>query len=469
MSDQDTRDSTLPDHPKEVSARIIGEIAELNRQSTEHKHDEIDKSRKSLLVASAISIGINAIGAVPTKIDALGIEFSTLDRKYFLIFMACATAFFLVRFISKVLTYDFHKEGLKRRVVELEEKLPIHLRLTKVPTEKTEEEGDYSLLAPRLEFLVDTAFPIAVAIGAILFSITLAGIYGYRAFNAEFPVAEHSLNLYWMLSLGAAMGFISSVLGVGGFLMVPLLILMGIPPAIAAGTQGPVILSSSTIGLLRQFRRRTLDVKMGCVLIAGGAVGSTLGVLLVGLLRQAGVDSAFIKLSYVVVLAGVGGGMLIEARRGFRPMSKQRPHRHYWVHRLPGRMRFPDSRLYASFLGPLMVGAFSGLSMGALGTSLGMITVPVTIYVIGIPSSVVVGTALLQTWFVSALTAVLQMTLNRTVDLVLAIVLVGGGLVGAQMGSRVLNVLRADYLRLLFAVIVLVISAMLLLHWSRTA
>lgn len=280
------------------------------------------------------------------------------------------------------------------------------------------------------------------------------------------PIAELPVNVFLILALGGMVGFLSGVFGVGGgFLMTPLLILLGIPSAVAVGTQAPQVLASSISATLAQLRRGAVDRRMGWVLVAGGSVGSILGVGLFGLIRSIGHIDLFIALSYVVFLGSIGGIMLAESlgtiRAKRRVVPRRRLHRHYWVHGLPWKIRFQNSRLYISLLVPLAVGAFGGLLAAILGIGGGFVMVPLMIYLIGMPTAMVVGTSLFQICFVAGITTMLQAIINQTVDIVLALLLLAGGVVGAQFGSRAGSRLSGEHLRLLLASLVLLVCSKL--------
>ncbi len=281
------------------------------------------------------------------------------------------------------------------------------------------------------------------------------------------PVAEMSVNLFWLLGLGGVIGFLSGMFGVGGgFLLTPMLILIGIPPAVAVGSQAAQILASSVSGVLAQLRRKAVDFKMGYVLVAGGLVGSAAGVGLFSLLIRLGQIDLFISLAYVLFLGTVGALMFAESLgsmlRNRRPTaSRRRLHQHWWMHGWPLKMRFPDSRLYISVLMPLLVGAFGGLLAAILGIGGGFVMVPAMIYLIGMPTAVVVGTSLFQICFVAAATGFLQAYNNHSVDILLALLLIAGGVVGAQIGSRFGGRLNAEQTRILLAALVLIVCGKL--------
>ena len=283
------------------------------------------------------------------------------------------------------------------------------------------------------------------------------------------PIAEMSVNLFLLLGMGGMVGFLSGVFGVGGgFLMTPLLIFIGIPPAVAVGSEASQILASSFSGVLAHLRRLNVDIKMGLVLTAGGFAGSAVGVLLFRLLTQLGQIDIVITFAYVLFLGVVGGLMFIESAGALIrssskvPSSKRRKlHQHYWIHGLPFKMRFPRSRLYISVLLPLLVGFLVGILAAIMGVGGGFIMVPAMIYLIGMPTVVVVGTSLFQICFVTAMTTFLHAYNNQTVDIVLALLLIIGGVIGAQFGARVGAILRGEQLRILLAIIVLLVCGKL--------
>jgi uncharacterized protein len=275
------------------------------------------------------------------------------------------------------------------------------------------------------------------------------------------PIAEMSVNLFLLLGLGGAVGFLSGIFGIGGgFLMTPLLIFIGIPPPVAVGSEATQILASSSSGVLAHMRRGNVDLRMGMVLVAGGFVGSAFGVWLFALLRQGGQIDVVISLCYVVFLGTVGMIMLVESlgawfRRRTRPGTFTKRHRHLWLHGLPFKIRFHRSRLYISALTPLALGFLVGVLASIMGVGGGFLMVPAMIYLLGMPTAVVVGTSLLQVAFVTAVTTYLHAVNNYTVDVVLALALIVGGVIGAQLGSNAGARLRGEQLRILLALLVL--------------
>jgi uncharacterized membrane protein YfcA len=279
------------------------------------------------------------------------------------------------------------------------------------------------------------------------------------------PIAEMSVNVLAILALGAGVGALSGLFGVGGgFLMTPLLMFMGIPPAVAVATEANQIVASSVSGVLAHWRRGNVDVRMGVALLVGGVAGSSCGVWLFTVLRELGQVDLLVKLSYVVFLGVIGFLMLIESGRALmsrRRMVSQRQHVHTWIHGLPLKIRFRRSRLYISVIPPIVVGFLVGVLSAIMGVGGGFIMVPAMIYILGMPTAVVVGTSLFQIIFVTANVTVLQSISNYSVDVLLALLLLAGGVIGAQIGARLSHRLRGEQLRGLLALLVLVVCAKL--------
>ncbi|MCH2549212.1 MAG: sulfite exporter TauE/SafE family protein [Alphaproteobacteria bacterium] len=281
--------------------------------------------------------------------------------------------------------------------------------------------------------------------------------------NIYLPIAEMSVDVFLILGLGGAVGFLSGLFGVGGgFLMTPLLIFIGIPPAVSVATEANQIVAASVSGALAHMRRKNVDFKMGLVLTAGGFVGSGVGVLIFTLLRQVGQVDLLIASSYVVMLAAIGSLMLFESsrtilRRQAGTATRGKLHQHMWLHGLPFKMRFRRSRLYISAILPLGIGFIVGILAAIMGVGGGFIMVPAMIYLLGMPTAIVVGTSLFQIIFVTSSVTFLQATTNQTVDIVLALLLLTGAVVGAQFGTKVGTRLRGEQLRGLLAILVLVV------------
>jgi uncharacterized membrane protein YfcA len=287
------------------------------------------------------------------------------------------------------------------------------------------------------------------------------------------PIAELSINVFLILGLGGGVGFLSGMFGVGGgFLLTPLLIFVGIPPAVAVGTQANQILASSVSGVIAHWRRGGVDFKMGAVLMSGGVLGSGVGMVIFDLLRSLGQVELLISLSYVIFLGIVGGLMMNEsvrailrARRGM-PLPKRRRHDDL-AHRLPWKMRFRKSKLYISVIPPIAIGFFTGVLSAIMGVGGGFIMIPAMIYILGMATSVVIGTSLFQIIFVTATVTLLHATTTYTVDVMLALILVTGGVIGAQFGARAGMKLKGEHLRALLALAV--ITVCLGLAWGLVA
>ena len=275
------------------------------------------------------------------------------------------------------------------------------------------------------------------------------------------PIAEMSVNIFLILGMGGAVGFLSGLFGVGGgFLMTPLLILIGVPPPVAVGTEANQIVASSVSGVLAHWRRANVDFKMGFVLLLGGFVGSSLGVILFKYLQNLGQLDLVIKLSYVLFLGIIGFLMLWESSRTIirsRSAAARRGklHQHNWLHGLPFKMRFRKSKLYISAILPFLIGAIIGVLSAIMGVGGGFIMVPAMIYLLGMSTSLAIGTSLFQIIFVTANVTFLQALTVQTVDILLAVLLLTGAVIGAQFGSRYSVRMKGEQLRALLALLVL--------------
>jgi uncharacterized membrane protein YfcA len=282
------------------------------------------------------------------------------------------------------------------------------------------------------------------------------------------PIAEVSVNAFLLLGLGGVVGILSGMFGVGGgFLMTPLLFFIGIPPAVAVATEANQIVASSFSGVLAHFRRKTVDLKMGTVLLVGGLIGAALGVVVFNYLKSIGQVDLLVRLCYVVFLGVVGALMFIESLNAIRKLRKAggavaaARRQRTWVHALPFKMRFRTSGLYISVIPPVIVGILVGILAAIMGVGGGFIMVPAMIYILGMPTKVVVGTSLFQIIFVTAFTTMLHATTNYTVDIVLAVLLLIGGVIGAQIGTRIGVKMKAEQLRILLALMVLAVCGKL--------
>ncbi len=283
------------------------------------------------------------------------------------------------------------------------------------------------------------------------------------------PIAEVSVNAFLLLGLGGLVGVLSGMFGVGGgFLMTPLLFFIGIPPAVAVATEANQIVASSFSGALAHLRRRTVDLRMGTVLLIGGLIGAALGVQIFNALRAIGQVDLLVRLSYVVFLGIVGGLMFIESLRALRRSRapggvKPTRRKHGLAHSLPFKMRFRTSGLYISVIPPIIVGILVGILAAIMGVGGGFIMVPAMIYILGMPTKVVVGTSLFQIIFVTGFTTLLHATTNYTVDIILAVLLLLGGVIGAQIGTQLGARLKAEQLRILLSIMVLAVCGKLAL------
>lgn len=282
--------------------------------------------------------------------------------------------------------------------------------------------------------------------------------------NLYLPIAEMSVNVLVLFSMGAGVGFLSGMFGVGGgFLMTPLLIFYNIPPAVAVATEANQIVASSFSGALVHLRKGTLDIKLGIVLLIGGIAGSAVGVVLFSSLREAGQLDLIISILYVVFLGTIGSLMLVESLNALRKSRNPDaapaalPTQQTWIAKLPFKVRFHRSQLYLSVIPVLVLGFLVGVLASIMGVGGGFIMVPAMIYILRVPTNVVIGTSLFQIMFVTMFTTIAQSATNQTVDIVLALILMVGGVIGAQFGARAGQKLRGEQLRALLGLIVLAV------------
>jgi uncharacterized membrane protein YfcA len=290
--------------------------------------------------------------------------------------------------------------------------------------------------------------------------------------NLYLPISGNATNILLLLGLGGGVGFLSGLFGVGGgFLMTPLLIMVGIPSTVAAATDSNQIVAASTSGTFAHYRLGNVDFKMGVLLLIGGVVGGTLGVQLIKILRAMGNADFVIKVTYVIMLGVIGSYMFVESLQSMRkiapeearPRGPQRPSVYArLMQSLPWQMRFEKSGVILSPIMPLVLGTFVGVLAAIMGVGGGFIMVPVMVYMLRMPMHVVVGTSLFQILFTCINVTFMQAVSNHTVDLVLAIILLIGSTLGAQFGARVSRRLKADQLKILLASIVLVVMVQML-------
>ena len=289
-------------------------------------------------------------------------------------------------------------------------------------------------------------------------------------FSIYLPVAENAVNLFGLVGLGGLVGFLSGLFGVGGgFLLTPILIMIGIPPTVAAASDSAQIVAASTSGTYAHARAGTVDFKMGVLLLVGGVGGGTMGVWLIKLLLRLGEANFLITITYVVMLGGIGTYMFFESLGGLkgRPPAAPTPTRPSIYARLmqalPFKTYFPRSDVTFSLLLPLVLGVLVGILAAIMGVGGGFIMVPVMVYMLRMPMHVVVGTSLFQILFTCINATILQACVNHTVDVVLALLLLFGSVIGVQLGARVGKRLKADQLKILMAIIVLVVAGKMLL------
>jgi uncharacterized membrane protein YfcA len=275
------------------------------------------------------------------------------------------------------------------------------------------------------------------------------------------PIAEMSVNIFMILGLGGLAGVLAGMFGVGGgFLITPLLIFIGVPPAVSVSTVANQIIGSSVSGFLAHWRRDNVDFKMGGFLLAGGLVGSTLGVELFRWLKRLGHIDLIISVMYVLFLGIIGAMMAAESARAIlkvtrKPSPNAKPP---LATRLPYKVEFPKSKLHISAIVPIGIGFGIGVLMSLMGLGGGFFLIPAMIYMLGMPTTVVIGTSLFQTIFVTANVTFLQAVTTQTVDVMLALLLLCGSVVGAQFGSKFGARLPAEYLRALLAALVLIVA-----------
>jgi hypothetical protein len=280
------------------------------------------------------------------------------------------------------------------------------------------------------------------------------------------PIAGLPINFFILMSLGLVVGFLSGMFGVGGgFLMTPLLMLLGIPPAVAVASEANHILAASFSGFLAHMRRLNVDFLMGFILLTGGIVGSILGVFLLKYLLIIGQEKIFISLSYIIILTFVGVWMLWESLNTLKKINKgkiNKLHEHIWLHGLPFKIKFRKSHLYISIIPPIFIGFVVGVLSSIMGVGGGFILVPAMIYILGMPTQVVIGTSLLQIVFVTSVSTIMHSYINQTVDVVLSSLLLIGAVIGAQIGTRVMVKLKGEQIRFLLAIIIIIVAVVLI-------
>ena len=289
------------------------------------------------------------------------------------------------------------------------------------------------------------------------------------------PIAEMNVNILLIVLLGIMVGGLTGLFGVGGgFLMTPLLIFLGIPPTVAVGTEAPHVLASSFSGAIAHWRKKNVDIKMGIFLLTGGIAGSIVGVNLFKILREFGQIDVIIQFLFLIFLGFIGLSMLFESAKTtikkYRTTSliRTKLHQHSWIHGLPFKMRFHRSKLYISTKPPIIIGFIVGILSAMMGVGGGFTMIPAMVYILGMSTNVVVGTSLFQIIFVTANSTFFQSYLNQTVDIVLASLMILGGVIGAQVGARLGSTFKAEYLRGVLAILVLAVCIKIFLDLTLT-
>jgi uncharacterized membrane protein YfcA len=279
------------------------------------------------------------------------------------------------------------------------------------------------------------------------------------------PIAEMSLNVVMLISIGLAIGFLSGMFGIGGgFIMTPFLIFIGVPPGVAVGTGASQVVASSVSGAVSHWQRGNVDVHMGLLLVSGGFFGALGGVKVLAILKAYGQLDLFISLTYVILLGVVGSLMLFESVGALRAtpakpgVAIRRGGQHTWIEGLPLKQRFRRSRIYVSAIPFVLVGAFVGWLTAIMGVGGGFLLVPAMIYLLRIPTRIVIGTSTFQILCITALTTVLQSVQNHSVDVLLSVPLIAGGVIGAQLGVGFGERMKAEQLRALLALLVLLVA-----------
>jgi uncharacterized protein len=316
--------------------------------------------------------------------------------------------------------------------------------------------------------LLDKGIPVAKAAAPARPIRQHRSCYSHRRIEPVeiyLPIADLPVNIFLLLAMGLAVGFISGMFGIGGgFLMTPLLIFIGVSPAVAVATVSTHIAASSMSGAVSYWRRRAIDLALALMLLVGGIVGTQGGVWLFTWLRTVGQLDITIGIAYVVLLTSVGGMMVADGARAMlrqrqgKPVPLRHSGSHTWIHGLPLKMRFKQSRIYVSAIPVVVIGWIMGFAGAILGIGGGFLLVPMLIYLLRVPTNVVIGTSMVLTLVTMASATVLHAVTNHLVDAVLALILMVGGVIGAQFGARAGQKMRSERLRLLLGALVLAVG-----------
>ncbi len=289
--------------------------------------------------------------------------------------------------------------------------------------------------------------------------------------NFYLPIAEISINIYLLISLGIGIGFISGLFGIGGgFISSPLLILVGIPPAVAVGTTTVQVFASTSTGVLSHYQKRNIDYQMGITMIIGGIFGTLTGVLLLNSLKTIGLIDNYLNTIYVVLLFGTAVYILYEtAKVNFIYKNKRlKLHQHSWIHGLPLKVKYRKSKLYISILAPLTIGYLIGVLTGLTGIGGGFILIPCMIYLLGMKTISVIGTSLFNITVVAFISLFLQIYINQNIDFILAVFLIISSSIGAAIASRLIDRFDQENLKVLFGVLLMIIASFLIYDLFKT-
>ena len=289
--------------------------------------------------------------------------------------------------------------------------------------------------------------------------------------NFYLPIAEISINIYLLISLGIGIGFISGLFGIGGgFITSPLLILVGIPPAVAVGTTTVQVFASTSTGVMSHFQKKNIDYQISFTMIVGGIFGTLTGVLLLSSLKNIGLIDNYLNAIYIILLLGTALFILYETAKInlIYKNKKFKLHQHSWIHGLPIKIKYRKSKLYISILAPLSIGYLIGMLTGLTGIGGGFILIPCMIYILGMKTISVIGSSLLNITVVAIISLFLQIYINQNIDFVLAIFLIISSSIGAAIASRVIDKFDQENLKVLFGVLLVIIASFLIYDLFRT-
>jgi len=289
--------------------------------------------------------------------------------------------------------------------------------------------------------------------------------------NFYLPIAEISINIYLLISLGIGIGFISGLFGIGGgFITSPLLILVGIPPAVAVGTTTVQVFASTSTGVMSHFQKKNIDYQISFTMIVGGIFGTLTGVLLLSSLKNIGLIDNYLNAIYIILLLGTALFILYETAKInlIYKNKKFKLHQHSWIHGLPIKIKYRKSKLYISILAPLSIGYLIGMLTGLTGIGGGFILIPCMIYILGMKTISVIGSSLLNITVVALISLFLQIYINQNIDFVLAIFLIISSSIGAAIASRIIDKFDQENLKVLFGVLLVIIASFLIYDLFRT-